>query len=74
MKYPRPEKEKIIKDVKNPFRLKKKINHTAIKNIISLFRQKKKLRQLNYMFRYDVVAPLKLYAFIQIKSDILLSC
>ena len=24
MKYPRPEKEKIIKDVKNPFRLKKK--------------------------------------------------
>ena len=25
MKYPRPEKEKIIKDVKNPFRLKKKL-------------------------------------------------
>ena len=37
-KNPRLEEEKVIKDIRNLFRLKKEQNETAIKDIINLFR------------------------------------
>ena len=40
------EEEKIIKDVRNLFRLKEELNYTAIKDIRNLFRLGKKLKQL----------------------------
>ena len=42
MENPRPEGEKIIKDIRNLLRLKKELNYTAIKDIRNLFRQKKR--------------------------------
>ena len=43
----RPEEEKIIKGIRNLFRLKKELNYTAIKDIRNLFRlEKKKLKKL----------------------------
>ena len=45
MKNPRLEEEKIIKDIRNHFRLKKELNYTAIKDIRNLLDQKKKLKQ-----------------------------
>ena len=46
MKSLRLEEEKIIKDVRNPFRLKEELYYTAIKDIRNLFRLGKKLKQL----------------------------
>ena len=46
MKNPRPEEEKIIKNIRNLFRLKKELNYTAIKDIGNHFRLEKKLKQL----------------------------
>ena len=46
MKNPKPEEEKIIKNIRNLFRLKKELNYTAIKDIGNLFRLEKKLKQL----------------------------
>ena len=43
METPRPEEENITKDIRNIFRLKAKINYTAIKDIKNLFRLKAKL-------------------------------
>ena len=40
MENPRSEEEKIIKDIRNLFRLKKEQNDTAIKDIRNLFRLK----------------------------------
>ena len=40
------EKENIIQDIKNLFKLKKELNCTAVKDLRNLFRQKKKLKQL----------------------------
>ena len=37
---PRSEKEKIIKEIRNHFRLEKILNYTAIKHIINFFRLK----------------------------------
>ena len=45
MENPRPEEGKIIKDIRNIFRLKKEENDTAIKVIRSLFRLKKMLKE-----------------------------
>ena len=42
MENPRSEEEKIIKDRRNLFRLKKEQNGTAIKDIRYLFRVKKR--------------------------------
>ena len=42
----RPEEENIIEDIGNHFTLSKELNHTAIKDIRNLFRQKKKLKRL----------------------------
>ena len=38
MEYPRPEEEKVIKDIRNLFRLKKKLNYTAMKDIRKIIR------------------------------------
>ena len=38
MKNPSPEEDKIIRDIKNIFRLKKEQNDTAIKDIRNIFR------------------------------------
>ena len=46
MENPRSKEEKIIKDIRNLFRLKKEQNHTAIKDTRNLFRLKKKLMEL----------------------------
>ena len=40
------EKENIIQDIKNLFKLKKELNCTAVKDLRNLFRQKMKLKQL----------------------------
>ena len=41
MEIPRYEEEKIIKDIRNLFRLKKEQNDTALKEIMNRFRLKK---------------------------------
>ena len=45
MENPRPEEEKIIKDI-NPFRLKKERNCTAIKDLRNLFRLGKETKAI----------------------------
>ena len=35
------EEENVIKDIQNPFRLKKELNYNRIKDIKNLFRQEK---------------------------------
>ena len=42
MENPRSEAEKIVKDIRYLFRLKKERNYTAIKDIINLFKLKKR--------------------------------
>ena len=42
MENPGSQQEKIVKNVRNLFRLKKELNYTAINDIRSLFRQKKR--------------------------------
>ena len=46
MENPRSEEEKIIKYIRNHFRLKKQLNYTAIKDLRNLFRREKTLKQL----------------------------
>ena len=46
MENPRPEEEKIIKDIRNIFRLNKEQNYTDIKDIRNTFRRERKLEQL----------------------------
>ena len=46
MGNPRPEEEKIIKDIGNLFRLKKELNYTAIKDIRNLFRREKESKAI----------------------------
>ena len=41
MGNPMQEDEKMIKDIRNVFRLKKDLNYTAIKDIRNLFRREK---------------------------------
>ena len=61
MENPRPEEGKIIKDIRNLFRLKKELNYTAIKDIRSLFRLEKeaklikdrKLRDIKNLFEHE---------------------
>ena len=45
MENPRPEEEKIMKDI-NPFRLKKERNYTAIKDLRNLFRLGKETKAI----------------------------
>ena len=60
MENPRSEEEKIIKDIRNFFKLKKEQNDTAIKNIRNIFRLKKvtgikdiALRNIKSIFEYE---------------------
>ena len=41
MRFPRSEEEKIIKDIRNLFRLKRELNYTAVKDIRNLFKREK---------------------------------
>ena len=57
----RPEEEKIIKGIRNLFRLKKELNYTAIKDLRNLFRLEKEtkaikdriLRDINNLFEHE---------------------
>ena len=46
MENPRPAREKLIKDIKNLFRLKKEQNDTAIKDTRNLFRLKIEIKEI----------------------------
>ena len=48
MENPRLEEEKIIKNLRNLFRLKEKQNYTAIKDIRNLFRILKIIKTIKY--------------------------
>ena len=58
---PRPEEEKIIKDITNHLRLKKELNYAAIKDIRNLFRLEKEtkaikdriLRDITYLLEHE---------------------
>ena len=45
-KNPRPEEEKLIKDIRNLFRLKTELNYTAVNILRNLLAEEKKLKQL----------------------------
>ena len=49
-----PEEQKIIKDLRNLFRLKKELNYTAIKDIRSLFRLKKEPKAIKDRILRDI--------------------
>ena len=46
MENSRPEEEKIMKDIRNLFRLKKELNYTAINGIRNLFRKEKETKTI----------------------------
>ena len=48
VKNPRPEEEKITKDIKNIFRLIKELNDNPIRDITNLFKQEKKTKAIKY--------------------------
>ena len=54
MENPRSEEEKIIKDIRNLFKLKKELNYTAIKDIRNLFKQKKETKAINDRILRDI--------------------
>ena len=61
MENPRSEDQKIMKDIRNLFRLRKEQNDTAIKDIRNLFRLKKEvkgikdieLRNIKHLFEHE---------------------
>ena len=63
MENPRPEEEKIIKNLTNLFRLKEEQNYTAIKDIRNLFRilkiietiKYKVVRSIKSIFEYKII-------------------
>ena len=67
MKNLRPEEENIIKDIRNPFRLNEELNYTAIKDIKSLFRPEKKVKQL----KIEYLEILKI--FLSMKKKIIIN-
>ena len=54
MENPRPKGEKIIKDIRNPFRLKKELYYTAIEDIRNFFRQEKETKASRDRIRRDI--------------------
>ena len=46
------EEENIVKDIRNPFRLKEELNYTAIKDIRSLFRLEKETKAIILKQKY----------------------
>ena len=55
MKNLRSEEEKIIKNIRNLFRLEKKLNDTAIKHIRNLFKLKKEIKGIKYIVLKDIM-------------------
>ena len=54
MVNPRPEEEKIIKDIKNLFRLEKELSYTVIKDIRNLFRQQRETKAIKGRILRDI--------------------
>ena len=54
VKNPRPEEDNIIKDKRNPFRLKKELNYTVIKDIRNLFRLQKETNVIKDRIHRDI--------------------
>ena len=54
MEDPRPEEEKIIKDIRNLLRLKKELNYTTIKDKRNLVRREKETKEINCRILRDV--------------------
>ena len=54
MENPRSEEERIIKSIRNIFRLKKELNDTAIKNIKNIFRLKTEIKGIEYRILRDI--------------------
>ena len=50
----RSEIEKIIKDIRNLFKLKKELNCVAIKDIINLFRLEKETKTIKHRILRDI--------------------
>ena len=61
MENPRPEEEKLIKDIRNFFRLNKEKNYTDIKDIRNTFRRERKLEQLKieYLEKLGIFLSMK---------------
>ena len=57
MEYLRSEEEKIIKNIRNLFRLKKELNDTAIKDIRKLFRLEKEIKGIKDRILRDIKIP-----------------
>ena len=51
----RPEERIIIKDIKNLFRLKKKLNYTGIKDIRNIFRREKETKAIKDRILREVI-------------------
>ena len=51
---PRSEEEKIIKYIRNHFRLKKQLNYTAIKDLRNLFRREKNTKAIEDRILIDI--------------------
>ena len=66
MENPRPEGENIIKETRNLFRLKNKLNYTAIKDIRNLFKQEK-----NKAIRIEYLEILRTFLSIKKKKIII---
>ena len=56
MRNPRPEEEKLIKDIRNLFRLKKELNYTVVKDIRNLFRREKETKVIKDRTLRDIVS------------------
>ena len=54
MENTKPEEEKIIKDIRNLFRLKKELNYTTIKDIRNFFRLEKETKAIKDGIRRDI--------------------
>ena len=54
MGTPRPERQNIIKDIRNLLRLKKELNFTAIKDITNLFRLEKETKAIKGKILRDI--------------------
>ena len=54
MENPRPEEEKVIKDRRNLFRLKKELNYIAIKDIRNIFNQEKEAKAIKDRILRDI--------------------
>ena len=54
MEKPRSEEERIIKDIRNLFRLKKELDYTAIKDLRNLFRREKEAKVIKDRILRDI--------------------